>query len=131
MSKLTILKKLIGKPVYYYYITYSDSSGSMKNMVSFASKDTHTVVLENDSTIVLDNDNFTSVAKNEVNYGISLNKPLVSFRFAHPLYGNSFDFMCYSTEEKSPEEIKSFIRGELHKISGGLLGFNLGIVDEV
>ena len=126
---MDIVKKMLGKTIYYYYFNSLDGSGSGFKKFNHYSFKEHKVVFENSKNIVLDNEDLSTIRRTGGGYGIHLENPCISLRIADSYWGNTVDFLFYSEKLISTEEIKMMIMDEVARVTNSALSINLDGLD--
>lgn len=112
----------------HYRVEISDSTGliSPKNEFTVTEYD---VIGENESNLVINDRNFTTISKTPSDYKTSLDQKSISLYTADSCWGNRVFYSFYSFGDKKPSAIKKEIERAIMKKFGFFIsGINLNVI---
>ena len=100
----------VGTKVNMYMFDFIDGTGVFQKY-KFSLEKAASVILNNGSKIVLDDEGYTSISLVE-GMGVMLEKPCIHIRVGDTLFGNTFNVLLYSTKDLTSEDFVDIIKSK-------------------
>lgn len=117
--------------IFSYTYRYCDGSGLLSKCNEYI-KTSHGIVVQNDKCLVIDNDRFTTLAREGVNMGeLNIESPNLSISVDDKCSGNSVYFIFYSATDYSDSEIKEIVKSKVAEKINFLSDLDFSMIDQV